>query len=287
MKIDKIVNFWANKGLSNQYSSTFSSIKFFDYIDNACQIKYLKKILMNHFNRKYLRILDAGAGLGRLTIPLAEAGHYVIALEAADSIYEDLSKKTKSLSNIECLNILIEDYLNKFDHQIFDVIIFSGVLYFYNNNSLSKVIHKSKNILDNSGVIIIRDTFSKNSLIKKSIVDSDIYCYYRPFNFWESIFLKESMKISHKYSCNLQTPLLKKCYNLGIKVFGNSFENRMFTICNLRIIKTISHLYRMTNLEKYFYYNFLQRIWPSMIVVSKIIDQHNNERKDYILRQCR
>jgi len=273
LKINKIVNFWANKGLSNQYSSTFSSIKFFDYIDNACQIKYLKKILMNHFNRKYLRIIDVGAGLGRLTIPLAEAGHYVIALEAADSIYEDLLKKTKNLSNIECLNILFEDYLNKFDHQIFDVIIFSGVLYFYNDNSLSKIIHKSKNILDNSGIIIIRDTFSKNSLIKKSIVDSEIYCYYRPFNFWNNIFLRESMKIKKKYSCNLQIPLIKRLFNLGIKVFGNSFENAIYKIGKIKIIITISHLYRITNLEKYLYYDFLKKLYPSIIIAYKMCEK--------------
>ena len=270
MKIDNVIHFWSKKGLINQYSSTFSGIKCFDFIDDACQLRYLKKIINKYFNNKFLNILDVGAGLGRFSIPLAETGHYVVALEPAKSIYKNLLKKQqiKSLNNLKCLNILFEHY--KMQSALrFDIIIFSGVLYFYDDISLNKIIDKSKHLLSNSGLIFIRDFFSKKNINTKSTVCFGARCYYRPFSFWENIFSKKNMKVINRYSCNLRRPFFKKFFFLGTKIFGNNFENKIFPICKLKLVEMFSHLYRTIQIEKCFYYYLLQAIWPSIIIIRK------------------
>lgn len=270
MKIDNIILFWADKGLANSYSSTYhSNFECFDYLDTVVQVKYLMNIIQKFWGNNSLNILDVGAGVGRLSIPLAEIGHYVVALEPAESLYEELLnyRQNKKLENLECINELFENYKVQSDVK-FDIIIFSGVLYFYDDSSLNEILDKTQNLLNKSGIIMVRDFFSKQNIDTKSSAIPGARLRYRPFSFWENILSNKSMQIIHKYIANPKRAFQRKLFTRGIKIFGIKFNRLLSQIYTSRFSVMFSYLIRLTNFEKYLRYDLLRGVYPSMITIT-------------------
>ena len=71
-----------------------------------------------------LEVLDGGAGFGRFSIPLAEAGHRVVHLDISSKMLDVARKKAKSkqLTNMEFVHGSIED-LSQFKDESFDVVL--------------------------------------------------------------------------------------------------------------------------------------------------------------------
>jgi SAM-dependent methyltransferase len=272
MKVDNIIRFWSDSNLANQYSSTYSSnYEFLDYLDSVAQVKFLSSIIKKHFGDNPLNVLDVGAGLGRLSIPLAKMGHYVVALEPAESLYEQLLDycPDKELENLECISELFENYEAPSDFE-FDVIIFSGVLYFYDDSSLARMIDRTQHLLSRSGVIVVRDSFSKDNVDIESRVINGARCRYRPFSFWGNMLSDRNMKIIHEYAGNPKRYLQKRIIHYGTRVFGSKFGTLTSRICTSSLSITLSYLIRLTRVEKYLRYDLMRHIYPSMIAISRV-----------------
>lgn len=73
---------------------------------------------------KSLTILDAGAGFGRFSIPLAEAGHKVVHLDISPKMLQAAREISKShgITNIDFVQGSIDD-LSKFEDDSFDLVL--------------------------------------------------------------------------------------------------------------------------------------------------------------------
>lgn len=74
--------------------------------------------------RKRLRILDAGAGTGRFSIPLAIAGHHVVHLDISLKMIAIARRcsKVRNLHNIEFVQASVDD-LSQFSDNTFDLVL--------------------------------------------------------------------------------------------------------------------------------------------------------------------
>jgi len=74
--------------------------------------------------RSGLKILDAGAGIGRFSIPLAEAGHAVIHLDISPKMVDSARElgETRGIKNIEFICGSVEN-LASFDDDTFDLVL--------------------------------------------------------------------------------------------------------------------------------------------------------------------
>ena len=71
-----------------------------------------------------LKVLDAGAGFGRFSIPLAEAGHKVVHLDISPKMLDSAREISKSrrVTNIDFVEGSIDD-LSKFGENNFDLVL--------------------------------------------------------------------------------------------------------------------------------------------------------------------
>ena len=96
-----------------------------------------------------LEVLDGGAGFGRFSIPLAEAGHRVVHLDISSKMLDVARKKAKSkqLTNMEFVHGSIED-LSQFKDESFDVVLCldSPLSFCYDNyrEALSELLRVTK-----------------------------------------------------------------------------------------------------------------------------------------------
>ena len=74
--------------------------------------------------KRLLEVLDGGAGFGRFSIPLAEAGHRVVHLDISSKMLDAARKKAKlkKLTKMEFVHGSIED-LSQFKDGSFDVVL--------------------------------------------------------------------------------------------------------------------------------------------------------------------
>jgi 2-polyprenyl-3-methyl-5-hydroxy-6-metoxy-1,4-benzoquinol methylase len=94
------------------------------------------------------RIVDFGAGTGRLTIPLAESGFNVIAVDISQKSLKLLEKTAENLS----LKIVTSTNLEK--HKPYDAVVGCDVLHHINMNFILRNINKA---LNRRGVIVFSE----------------------------------------------------------------------------------------------------------------------------------
>ncbi|MEI7485546.1 MAG: methyltransferase domain-containing protein [Ignavibacteriota bacterium] len=99
------------------------------------------------------RIIDFGAGTGRLSIPLALQGYDVVAVDPCPEMLDRLSGKISS-KNIKTVVSKLQDFHSgdKFDMA---VCVFTVILYLPDEESLEKSIQAISNILKPGGLLLI------------------------------------------------------------------------------------------------------------------------------------
>jgi SAM-dependent methyltransferase len=133
------------------------------------------------------KIIDFGAGTGRLAIPLSNYGYQVTAVEPCVEMLNQLIIKANT-SQINYVNKKIEDYQSteKYDMALS---VFTVILYLLDDNSLQKSFISLANSLKSGGYLMIdipkRNLFHsfsiENSQIKRHVVTTplgnDLYSY--------------------------------------------------------------------------------------------------------------
>lgn len=112
------------------------------------EIKFLKKILRNK-----KKILDLPCGDGRLSIPLAEAGHKVTGVDYS----EYLIKRAKRKDINHRVDFFVGDMRTYQAPETYDAIInmFSSFGYFENESEHQKVLHRAYKNLREGGTFLL------------------------------------------------------------------------------------------------------------------------------------
>lgn len=125
-------DFWKHLKIT-EYQSTF---------------QFLKKML-----KRSCKILEAGCGLGRWVVPLADLGFEVYGLEIYQEALNVINKNYKSLN----LKLVQGDVLEiPFENDTFDVVISLGVLeHFENRETQNKAIAEHKRVMKDDGIFLV------------------------------------------------------------------------------------------------------------------------------------
>ena len=108
--------------------------------------KYIQEIIAD---RKNLNIIDIGAGTGRYSIPLSNAGHNVTAVDLVKKNVSTIKLKNSNVKAIQgsALNL-------KFDNDTFDIALLFGPLYhLFSHEDKMKAILEAKRIVKPNGYI--------------------------------------------------------------------------------------------------------------------------------------
>jgi ubiquinone/menaquinone biosynthesis C-methylase UbiE len=117
--------------------------------------------------RKKLRILDAGAGTGRFSIPLAIAGHHVVHLDISPKMIAVArrSSKKRNLRNIEFIQASVDD-LSRFTDNSFDLVLCLDA-------PLSLICHRHKKAMSELVRVarnkIVVSVFNRHGLIAQGV----------------------------------------------------------------------------------------------------------------------
>jgi ubiquinone/menaquinone biosynthesis C-methylase UbiE len=104
---------------------------------------------------KHAKIIEIGAGTGRVSIPLAQEGFDVTAVEYSDSNFEVLRDKCKEIPNIEAVHGDAID-LSGIPDDTYDVTLLFGPMYhLYSKEEQLKALSEAKRITKPHGRILI------------------------------------------------------------------------------------------------------------------------------------
>jgi SAM-dependent methyltransferase len=133
------------------------------------------------------KIIDFGAGTGRLSIPLSKSGYMVTAIEPSKEMLEQLKKKDTLLS-VKTIVSTMQDYKSRGDQDL-ALCVFTVLLYLLGENSLTRALTTAYDSLKDNALFLI-DIPSKSlfygyvfsdEVISRSVnihpIDNDLYEY--------------------------------------------------------------------------------------------------------------
>lgn len=103
-------------------------------------------------------ILELGAGTGRITIPLAQDGHAMTALDRMPSMLELLETKLAAQAPAAKLKVVQGDLLDlPFKDEQFDLVLapFNVLMHLYDWRSLLRAFREAQRVLKNGGVFAL------------------------------------------------------------------------------------------------------------------------------------
>ncbi|MFM2319807.1 MAG: hypothetical protein RLZZ215_2428 [Pseudomonadota bacterium] len=138
------------------------------------------------------KIIDFGAGTGRLSIPLAEKGFEVTSVEPCLAMLEQLEQKKQPTMKLKTVCSTMQDYKGQeqFD---FAMCVFTVLIYLLDEQSLKKALIAAYDALKPNGLLFldipsvnlfnsysrITEQFERNVLILKQ--ENNLYLYLEDF----------------------------------------------------------------------------------------------------------
>ena len=137
-------------------------------------MKYLHKYLDKYKENKQISdisILDIGAGTGRYSIPLAEEGYDVTAVELVKHNLGRLKQKSSKVKAYQG-NAL---KLSRFSDELFDVTLLFGPMYhLLEEEEQKKALQEAKRVTKKDGVILVSYILNEYSVITHAFKDRHI-----------------------------------------------------------------------------------------------------------------
>lgn len=175
-------------------------------IEFITTMKYIHDYLGTSINA---RILEVGAGTGRYSIPLAQEGHFVTAVELVEHNIEIFNSKLSSIENIEVIQGNALD-LSRFTNDTFDITLVLGPMYhLYTKKDKLTALSEAVRVTKQGGIImvaycmnepvIIRYVFGKGNL-KNTIdmIDDSWHCKSTPKEIFELVRTEDIAEIDSK-----------------------------------------------------------------------------------------
>ena len=137
-------------------------------IEYRTAMEYINKYLNTMTNPK---IIDIGAGTGAYSIPLANEGYDVTAVELVKHNLMTLKNKSNKVKTY--LGNAID--LSKFKDNTFDVVLLFGPMYhLISNEDKLKALSEAKRILKNNGLIFISYYMNEYAIITHGFIENTI-----------------------------------------------------------------------------------------------------------------
>lgn len=204
-KIDKIIDEWIMKKLSDWYS------KYYDPENK--EYEELKKIICSKFDKK-ANILEIGTGTGRLTFKLAKDFKQITAIDQEQS-HIDYCKRVSKSKNIEFIHATAKDFKSS---KKFDVVLLSWMGLHYQED-YKEIINNIEQLTNKKAMIIVLDAYFETEYIK-------ILQLIRKRNMEEIKIKKEEMNdfLIKKFGNLDQTVLFTRYVFPSIKEVINNFK---------------------------------------------------------------
>ena len=137
-------------------------------IEYKTTMKYINKYLNTMTNPK---IIDIGAGTGAYSIPLANEGYDVTAVELIKHNLMTLKNKSNKVKTY--LGNAID--LSKFKDNTFDIVLLFGPMYhLISNKDKLKALSEAKRIVKNNGLIFISYYMNEYAIITHGFIENTI-----------------------------------------------------------------------------------------------------------------
>ncbi len=178
-KIRKDVEFWNNIQIKDNPNATM--------LTSPNQQEETKKeieLISKHLNKTNVNILDLGSGNGRLSIPFMDNNN-VTCVDSSKNLIEDLKSKTKIEKHQNFFLEDVIDFSKREKSEKYEVIIASGILQSFDDNSFGKLTKDIKRMLKKEGILLVRVSVSnigkKISVINQfsDMLNSLYTAYYR------------------------------------------------------------------------------------------------------------
>ncbi|MBO4412119.1 MAG: class I SAM-dependent methyltransferase [Lachnospiraceae bacterium] len=143
--MDEIIEFYGKYNEEKRLLSPYGRVEF------LVTMKYLKDLIGE---RKGLRILDIGAGTGRYTLPLAELGHEVTAIDLTPYNVGILKQKAERAGIRLSARIGNALNLKKEESGSYDLILLFGPLYhLFSEDEKERALSEAKRLLKPGGTL--------------------------------------------------------------------------------------------------------------------------------------
>ena len=259
--ISSIVQFWDKAGISSISSSTCSGNSLHHDFDNKIEKHRLSLILTDILARernthKFKNAIDIGSGLGRFLPILKTVSQSIVALEPAEQLYEKLVHTWKDDKSIAFERNTWESHVSISDRS-YDLIIASGVLYFYDQDMLDSFFKCLSERMSADGIFIARDFLTRAPISIPSEYLPNSNCYYRNIDFWSRQAATWGLKLR---LCTLSKPQLSVLRN-----------------------KYISSVFRLFGFESFIWRSQLLCLWSKSKGISPICDSSIPKRSTCFL----
>lgn len=136
-------------------------------VEFAVTMKYIKEIIAE---RKGLQIIDIGAGTGRYSVPLAEEGHAVTAVELVNKNVSQIKMKSDKViaKQGNALNL-------KFKDNTFDIaLLFGPVYHLFSHEDKLKAIEEAKRVTKPGGHILVMYLMNEYAVITYAFKEGNL-----------------------------------------------------------------------------------------------------------------
>jgi ubiquinone/menaquinone biosynthesis C-methylase UbiE len=262
---EKVKNFYNNQAKANPDSAAVLAVA------NPIERIYREIEEWNHFKKivplqKNMNVLELGCGAGRWCFNIAPMVNRVYGVDISHEVISlaDELKKEKGISNITFLEKNLLDFSSE---EKFDLIYFSSVLLYIDDNDINLLIHHFSDMLTEEGYFIIRDTcMTKKRLFFEFPYGTDYGpcpVQYRLRDEY-SHFFKETgfVLVYHKVSynkihpkCILKTKILKHFFEISSQKTLTLLHflgqiGSVFTKIPTRLINQYSHEFQIYKKER-------------------------------------
>lgn len=175
-------------------------------------------------------LLEIGCGAGRWALNLSQLLFHYDGIDISSPSIDFANKliNTRNIQNCKFYNCNIKN----FNTQIkYDIIYFSGVTQYIENDELALIIKIVKSLLKPGGIIIDRSTITLEPKTKIGRRDN-YYCIYRTSDDIKNVFEKEGFKLMHQQRTYrfLRLNKLKYIYNNKVIWFLNIVPSVWFNV---------------------------------------------------------
>lgn len=144
-------------------------------------------------------VLEVGSGGGRWSLFLADKVRMVTGIDFSENMIR-LAEQQRQSKGIDNLRFVQSDLLSFDEESRFDLIYFSGVLQYLDDDDVVATVRKAKRLLKAGGVILSRDTIQEN---KRIILQSDYPVIYRTIREYVDLFRENDLELDY---CEMSYP---------------------------------------------------------------------------------
>lgn len=196
MDLEKTKEFW-NKAAENSYLSDKENVGMLTegnevnaiYRSNEEERHFLELVDLN----SNVNVLEVGCGGGRWCFFLADKVNSVVGLDFSKKMIE-IAEKGKARFKINNIEFFETDLLCYDSDKKFDLVYFSGVLQYLNDEDLRRTIEKAKDFLSPKGIIISRDTIQERRRVE---LKCEYPVIYRTIREYEELFLDAGFTMNY------------------------------------------------------------------------------------------